>query len=78
MHGNGPHQGGGQLSDGDKALVIKANSLSGNVVVLRATGVQDTAPGVQDAAPGVQDAVPGIQDTATNVQDTAPDTENAG
>jgi len=78
MRGYGPHQGGGQLSDGDKSLVIKANSLSGNVVVLRATGVQDTAPGAQDAAPGVQDAVPGIQDTATNVQDEAPDTENAG
>jgi len=78
VRGYGPHQGGGQLSDGDKALVIKANSLSGNVVVLRATSVQDTAPGAQDAAPGVQDAVPGIQPTATNVQDAAPDTENAG
>ena len=71
VRGYGPHQGGGQLSDGDKALVIKANSLSGNVVVLRATGVQDTASGVQDA-------VPDIQDAATNVQDEAPDTENAG
>jgi len=71
VRGYGPHQGGGQLSDGDKALVIKANSLSGNVVVLRATGVQDTAPGAQDA-------VPEIRDAATNVQDEAPDTENAG
>ena len=42
MNGSGPYQRGGQLSDGDKALVIKANSVSGNVVVLRATGVQDT------------------------------------
>jgi hypothetical protein len=64
MHGYGPHQGGGQLSDGDKSLVIKANSLSGNVVVLRAPGVQDTTPNVQDTAP--------------DVQDTAPDAENAG
>jgi hypothetical protein len=37
-----PYQGGGQLSDGDKALVVKANSVSGNVVVLRAPGIQDT------------------------------------
>ena len=78
VRGSGPHQGGGQLSDGDKALVIKANSLSGNVVVLRATGVQDTESGVQDAVPDIQDAVPEIRDAATNVQDAAPDTENAG
>jgi hypothetical protein len=64
MNGDAPFQRGGQLSDGDKALVIKANSVSGNVVVLRATGIQDTAPNVQDRAP--------------DVQDTAPDTENGG
>ena len=42
MDGDMPHQHGGRLSDGDKALVIKANSVSGNVVVLRTTDVQDT------------------------------------
>jgi len=42
MNGNAPRQGGGRLSDGDKALVIKANSVSGDVVVLRSTDVQDT------------------------------------
>ena len=42
MNGNTPHQRGGRLSDGDKALVIKANSVSGNVVVLRRTDIQDT------------------------------------
>jgi len=42
MHGNAPHQRGGVLSEGDKALVIKANSVSGNVVVLRKTDIQDT------------------------------------
>jgi hypothetical protein len=42
MNANTAHQHGGRLSDGDKALVIKANSVTGNVVVLRTTGVQDT------------------------------------
>ena len=42
MNANTPHQHGGRLSDGDKALVIKANSVSGDVVVLRTTDVQDT------------------------------------
>ena len=42
MRGDTPYQRGGQLSDGDKALVIKANSVSGNVVVLRTTDIQDT------------------------------------
>jgi hypothetical protein len=42
MNGNTAHQRGGRLSDGDKALVIKANSVSGNVVVLRRTDIQDT------------------------------------
>jgi hypothetical protein len=42
LNGDAPYQRGGQLSDGDKALVIKANSVSGNVVVLRATDIQDT------------------------------------
>jgi len=41
MHGNAAHQRGGMLSDGDKALVIKANSVSGNVVILRKTDIQD-------------------------------------
>ena len=49
MRGVGPFQGGGQLSDGDKALVIKANSLSGNVVVLRATDIQDTVRDTESA-----------------------------
>jgi hypothetical protein len=35
-----PGQRGGQLSDGDKALGIKAHSVSGNVVVLRAPAAQ--------------------------------------
>ena len=78
MHGYGPHQGGGQLSDGDKALVIKANSLSGNVVVLRANGVQDAMHDVQDTVPDVKDTGPEVQDTVPEVQDAAPDTENAG
>lgn len=64
MNGDAPFQRGGQLSDGDKALVIKANSVSGDVVVLRATTMQDTVPEVQDSTP--------------DVQDTVPDTENAG
>jgi hypothetical protein len=42
MHGNAQHQRGGMLSEGDKALVVKANSVSGNVVVLRKTDVQDS------------------------------------
>jgi hypothetical protein len=41
MHGNAQHQLGGMLSEGDKALVIKSNSVSGNVVVLRKTDIQD-------------------------------------
>ena len=42
MNGNTPHQHGGRLSDGDKALSIKANSVSGDIVVLRTANVQDT------------------------------------
>jgi DUF4097 and DUF4098 domain-containing protein YvlB len=49
MNGNAPRHRGGQLSDGDKALVIKANSVSGNVVVLRATDIQDTVPDTKNA-----------------------------
>ncbi|MEO8557138.1 MAG: DUF4097 family beta strand repeat-containing protein, partial [Actinomycetota bacterium] len=71
MNGDAPFQRGGQMSDGDKSLVIKANSVSGNVVVLRATDVQDSRPDVQDATPEIQDKAP-------DVQDTVPDTENAG
>jgi hypothetical protein len=50
MHGNAAHQRGGVLSEGDKALVIKSNSVSGNVVVLRKTDIQDTVhdTGIQD------------------------------
>jgi len=71
MNGDAPFQRGGQMSDGDRSLVIKANSVSGNVVVLRATGVQDTKPDVQDATHQIRDKAP-------DVQDKAPDTENAG
>jgi len=71
MNGDAPFQRGGQLSDGDKALVIKANSVSGSVVVLRATGTQDTVPDVQDFVPDVQDSAP-------DAQDTARDTGNGG
>ena len=49
MNGGAPYQRGGELSDGDKALVIKANSVSGNVVVLRATGIQDTVHDTENA-----------------------------
>ncbi len=42
MDGNAPHQHGGRLIEGDKALVIKANSVTGNVVVLRTAEIQDT------------------------------------
>jgi hypothetical protein len=42
MNGDDPHQRGGRLTDGDKALVINAKSISGNVVVLRTTKIQDT------------------------------------
>ena len=49
MNGDAPFQRGGQLSDGDKALVIKANSVSGNVVVLRANGIQDTVRDTENA-----------------------------
>jgi hypothetical protein len=41
MHGNAQHQRGGMLSEGDKALVVKATSVSGNVVVLRKSDIQD-------------------------------------
>ena len=50
MDGNAPHQHGGRLIEGDKALVIKANSVSGNVVVLRTTNIQDTVADTQDAS----------------------------
>jgi hypothetical protein len=49
MDGNAPHQHGGRLIEGDKALVIKANSVSGNVVVLRTTDIQDAVADIQDA-----------------------------
>ena len=71
MNGDAPYQRGGEMSDGDKALVIKANSVSGNVVVLRATDVHDAMPKLQDTKPNVQDTKP-------DVQDTVPDTKNAG
>jgi len=41
VSGDTPHQRGGRLTDGDKALGIKANSVSGNVVVLRTTAAHD-------------------------------------
>jgi hypothetical protein len=50
MDGNAPHQHGGRLIEGDKALVVRANSVSGNVVVLRTTNVQDTVTETQDAS----------------------------
>ncbi len=75
MNGDAPFQRGGQLSDGDKALVIKANSVSGNVVVLRATDVQDSRPDVQDSRPDVQDARPDVQDATPKVKDTVPDSQ---
>ena len=69
IQGDGPLQRSGTLSDGDKALVIKANSVSGNVVVLRANDATGTT--------GIQDT-PRVQDTPPTVQDTAPNSENAG
>lgn len=59
-----PHQRVGRLSEGDKALVIKANSVSGNVVVLRTTDIQDTPP--QD------------RPSDTRPQDTPPNNGNEG
>jgi hypothetical protein len=50
MNGQEPHQRGGRLIDGDKALVIKANSVSGNVVVLRTSNIQDTATDTTNAS----------------------------
>ena len=50
MDGNAPHGHGGRLIEGDKALVIKANSVTGNVVVLRAADVQDRVADAQDAS----------------------------
>jgi hypothetical protein len=50
MNGNVPYQRGGQLSDGDKALVVNAKSLSGDVVVLRASGLQDTVRDIESAS----------------------------
>jgi Putative adhesin len=50
MNGSSPYQRGGQLSNGDKALVIKAISVSGNVVVLRAAAnIQDTVRDTENA-----------------------------
>lgn len=50
MNANSARQHGGKLSDGDKALVIQANSVSGNVVVLRTSNIQDSLGGqrIQD------------------------------
>jgi hypothetical protein len=49
LNGNAPYQRGGQLSFGDKSLVIKANSVSGNVVVLCGNGIQDTEHDTENA-----------------------------
>lgn len=49
MDGDAPYQHGGRLTDGDKALVIKANSVTGNVVVLR-KAIQDAVSGIQDVS----------------------------
>jgi len=57
MHGNAQHQRGGMLSEGDKALVIKANSVSGNIVVLRKTDLKDEPTGIQDTPAEIQDSV---------------------
>jgi len=48
MHGNAAHQRGGVLSEGNKALVIKANSVSGNVVLLRKADIQDAVSNAKD------------------------------
>ena len=48
MNGDSPYQLGGRLTDGDKALVINANSVSGDVVVLRSSGPQDTVRESED------------------------------
>jgi len=55
-----PHQRGGSLSEGDKALVVKANSVSGSIVVLRSADIQDTPP--LKETPPLKDAPP-LQDT---------------
>jgi hypothetical protein len=77
MNGQSPFQRGGELSDGNKALVIKANSVSGNVVVLRAANDQGTDSEVQDTV--ADHDIVADQDTPSTVQDTVfPDAENAG
>jgi tripartite-type tricarboxylate transporter receptor subunit TctC len=46
----GSNRPGGQMSDGDKALGVKAHSVSGNVVVLRARPGQGDNDGTESAA----------------------------
>jgi Putative adhesin len=67
MNGDTPQQRGGRLSEGDKALVIKANSVSGNVVVLRTGDLQNTSD-IQD--PKILGSTD-VQDSA-DVQDLPP------
>src|SRR6476659_3463484 len=59
----GSKRPGGQLSEGDRALAIKANAVSGNVVVLRAAGgtPQDTP---QDSPRDTPQDVPGDESAA--------------
>jgi hypothetical protein len=48
-HGFGVRMGGGgRLHEGDGALKVTANAVSGNVVVLRASGPQDSPPPTGD------------------------------
>ena len=45
----GPYASGGQLTEGDRALRIKANAVSGNIVVLR-SDTRSTSAGATEWA----------------------------
>ncbi len=58
-HGYGPHghDKGGRIREGDGALQVKANAISGNIVVLRATGSGPASSGTGPMGPdGPQDS----------------------
>jgi DUF4097 and DUF4098 domain-containing protein YvlB len=55
--GSHGHERTGRLREGDGSLEIKANAVSGSIVVLRSNG-QTTSPTPQDAPPGEHPADP--------------------
>ena len=60
----GSKRPGGQVSDGDRALAIKANAVSGNVVVLRASAPQDTPTTTPQDTPGGTPTTPSDTESA--------------